>query len=182
MKIKILLLVVVLAFGLCACSAENGLFNNNDEEKSWSGESDIPIEDDSERKELPEIVLPIDSTIDMSASFSEGVTFFDETREKVGLICENMDTSSFAQANDTVTLSDADSLKLTIHCTWLSAARTVYIGLFDVVTEQAYTISATGGSLSGTLALDDLPQGEYRVILYSSDNENIHAVMLYQFV
>jgi hypothetical protein len=49
------------------------------------------------------------------------------------------------------------------------------------VSEEVYTLSAVGGALTGTLDLSSLPEGEYRPIMYSSDNQNINAVMLYQF-
>ena len=38
-----------------------------------------------------------------------------------------------------------------------------------------------GGAVAGTVDLDSIPDGDYHVIMYSSDNENVTAAMLYQF-
>lgn len=106
---------------------------------------------------------------------------FFESTPKEELVCVNIDESQYAKADDTIQLPDENSKVMAIHCTWASASRTIYIGFIDEASEKVYTLSAVGGALTGKLDLSSLPEGEYRPIMYSSDNPNINAVMLYQF-
>ena len=106
---------------------------------------------------------------------------FSESTPKGELVCVNIDESQYSKADDTILLPNEKTKAMAVHCTWASASRTIYIGFIDEVSEEVYTLSAVGGALTGTLDLSSLPEGEYRPIMYSSDNQNINAVMLYQF-
>ena len=96
--------------------------------------------------------------------------------------CVNIDESSIFKADDTILLPNEKQRGNGRSFAWASASRTIYIGFIDGgCPEEVYTLSAVGGALTGTLDLSSLPEGEYRPIMYSSDNQNINAVMLYQF-
>ena len=81
------------------------------------------------------------------------------------------DESQYSKADDTILLPNEKTKAMAVHCTWASASRTIYIGFIDEVSEEVYTLSAVGGALTGTLDLSSLPEGEYRPIMYSSDNQ-----------
>ena len=96
-------------------------------------------------------------------------------------MCVQIETSEYAQANETVNLPLQDAETMIVHCTWVSAARTIYIGFMNETSDEVYVLSAVGVALTGTLDLTSLPDGTYRPIMYSSDNKNINAILLYQF-
>lgn len=77
--------------------------------------------------------------------------------------------------------SDETYYIMAVHCTWMSPARTLYIGLYNKVTDHYFIAMFDGGAVSGLLDLTELPEGQYGVVMYSSDNENVTAVMNYQF-
>ena len=119
--------------------------------------------------------------VDLSEYFVDEPVEFSESTPKGELVCVNIDESQYSKADDTILLPNEKTKAMAVHCTWASASRTIYIGFIDEVSEEVYTLSAVGGALTGTLDLSSLPEGEYRPIMYSSDNQNINAVMLYQF-
>ena len=97
------------------------------------------------------------------------------------MILDCIDTTSFAQSEDTVSISKDGIQTMVLHCTWKSPARTLYIGFASTIKEDYYTLQVDGGAVAGTVDLDSIPDGDYHVIMYSSDNENVTAAMLYQF-
>ena len=130
---------------------------------------------------VPTPVLPIDNATDITSCFSEEKIGFSDETEKLGLILDCIDTTSFAQSEDTVSISKDGVQTMAVHCTWKSPARTLYIGFASTIKEDYYTLQVDGGAVAGTVDLDSIPDGDYHVIMYSSDNENVTAAMLYQF-
>ena len=53
--------------------------------------------------------------------------------------------------------------------------------MYNKVTDHYFIAMFDGGAVSGLLDLTELPEGQYGVVMYSSDNENVTAVMNYQF-
>lgn len=127
--------------------------------------------------------LPFEATTDILSSFTEeDDPTFDESKEKTGLSCNGLDNSSYAHSEDTISVSSEIPQKMIFHCTWGPASKTVYIGFIDTKSQAVYVFSSVGGSLRGTVSLDKLPDGEYQVIMYGSDNKDVEsATMLYQF-
>ena len=163
-----LLLAIVVVAMLAACSTKDSV-------------SEVPDKDDSDAIVPPASVLPFADVVDLSEYFVDEPVEFSESTPKGELVCVNIDESQYSKADDTILLPNEKTKAMAVHCTWDSASRTIYIGFIDEVSEEVYTLSAVGGALTGTLDLSSLPEGEYRPIMYSSDNQNINAVMLYQF-
>ena len=163
-----LLLAIVVVAMLAACSTKDSV-------------SEVPDKDDSDAIIPPASVLPFADVVDLSEYFVDEPVEFSESTPKGELVCVNIDESQYSKADDTILLPNEKTKAMAVHCTWASASRTIYIGFIDEVSEEVYTLSAVGGALTGTLDLSSLPEGEYRPIMYSSDNQNINAVMLYQF-
>lgn len=163
-----LLLAIVVVAMLAACSTKDSV-------------SEVPDKDDSDAIVPPASVLPFADVVDLSEYFVDEPVEFSESTPKGELVCVNIDESQYSKADDTILLPNEKTKAMAVHCTWASASRTIYIGFIDEVSEEVYTLSAVGGALTGTLDLSSLPEGEYRPIMYSSDNQNINAVMLYQF-
>lgn len=167
-SVSVLLIVTVLAFTLFGCNASDL-------------PPEAPVVDDTNAVDPPPPVLPFTETEDITEFFVEGDVEFLESISKESLVCVQIETSEYAQANETVNLPLPDADTMIVHCTWVSAARTIYIGFINESSDEVYVLSAVGGALTGTLDLTSLPDGEYRPIMYSSDNKSINAVMLYQF-
>ena len=163
-----LLLTVIMAFALASCTA-------------LEAPPEVPEMDDTNAVVPPDPVLPFTEVEDITGSFTEEDIEFSESIDKGELVCAQMKTSEYAKASETVHLPSDDVGAMILHCTWSSAARTIYIGFINETSGKVYVLSAVGGALTGTLDLGSLPNGEYRPIMYSSDNENINAVVLYQF-
>lgn len=163
-----LLFAVVMAFAFAGCTAPES-------------PPEVPVVDDTNAVVPPAPVLPFAEAEDLTGSFTEEDVEFSENIDKGALVCTKIKTSEYAQAGETVHLPSEDAGTMILHCTWTSAARTIYIGFINETTDDVYVLSAVGGALAGTLDLGSLPDGEYRPIMYSNDNENVDAVMLYQF-
>lgn len=163
-----MLLFIVVALALVGCT-------------NLHSQPEAPDVDDTYAVVPPDPVLPFTEVEDITTSFTEeDIVFSEETRQDE-LVCAEIETSEYAQADGTVNLPSEDADTMILHCTWASAARTIYIGFINEISGDVYVLSAVGGTLSGTLDLGSLPDGEYRPIMYSSDNNTVVAVMLYQF-
>lgn len=141
----------------------------------------VPNADDTNAVIPPDPILPFVEVEDITTSFNNEDIEFSKGIIKEELVCTQIKTSEYAKAIKTVRLPSEDAEAMILHCTWASASKTVYIGLICEPSGEVYVLSADGGALTGTLDLGLLPDGEYRPIMYSNDNENITAVMLYQF-
>lgn len=190
MKKIFVLLCAALLVVLCACSASDAPVADapvadapvTDTPVADAPFADTPVADTSEAISPPEPVLPFDATVDISASFTEQEQpSFDEAAVKESLCCEQMDTSTYAQADDTITISDGGVQQMILHGTWAPGSKTIYIGFLSETSGDVYTLSSAGGALSGTLDLRALPDGQYRPILFSSDNEKTIGTVNYQF-
>ncbi len=162
-----LLLAIVVVAMLAACSTKDSV-------------SEVPDKDDSDAIVPPASVLPFADVVDLSEYFVDEPVEFSESTPKENL-CASILMNLNIQKQTIPFCCPMKTKAMAVHCTWASASRTIYIGFIDEVSEEVYTLSAVGGALTGTLDLSSLPEGEYRPIMYSSDNQNINAVMLYQF-
>ncbi len=143
--------------------------------------SEIPNMDGTVAIEPLDTVLPFAEIQDVSGSFTEGDVEFLEGIKKGELICSQIKSSEYAQADEMVNIHGKNSGVMILHCTWASAARTMYIGFINEKGDEVYALHAAGGSLAGKLNLDSIPDGNYYPIMYSDNNENVNAAMLYQF-
>lgn len=169
------LLCAALLVVLCACSV-------SDTPVADTPVAEMLVADASEAISQPPPVLPFDATVDISAAFTQQQPpSFDESAAKESLCCGQLDTSSYAQADDIITVSDSGLQQMILHGTWAPGSKTIYIGFLSETSGDVYTLSSAGGALSGTLDLRALPDGQYRPILFSSDNEKTIGTVNYQF-
>ena len=125
--------------------------------------------------------LPALNVIDISSSFDEAAEFdFSESMDTESLVCNHLDSSDYAQFDEAIAVSQSNANEVLIHCTWSPAARTVYIGMLNEQTKNAYTLMAVGGSARGILSLDALPDGNYYPVMFSNDGEKVVAVLHFQ--
>lgn len=139
-------------------------------------DSTIIIEDTPE----PITYTPIDEYVDLSQNFSASSrdVFFDG-EEKYSITCANEQAEAYLQSDESITITQ-NTKNLIIGCTWNPQDRIVYIGLLNSETGIFYILPSTGGSVSGKIRLDDVPEGEYHVVICSNDNPSIVAVLWYQ--
>lgn len=175
----IVVLVVGILGGLVGCS------NTEQDPVTPSAEAPVavsPGEDITTSTTVTSPELPFKNTTDISSSFTEEeFSDFDDSKETIGLVCADLDNSSYAHSEGTISVSSETAQKIIFQCTWGPASKTVYIGFIDTKSEAVYVFSSVGGALAGTISLDELPDGEYQVVMYSSDNKNVVSVMNYQF-
>lgn len=143
--------------------------------------SKTPMKDDSSTVEIPQPVIPIDDATDIQSDFSEKEVIFDDDIEKMSLVLNHLDTASVAKSEKTVEIASDGLQTMKVHCTWDSPACNIYIGFLDPSNESSYVFGAYGGTLEGILTLSSVPDGNYHVIMYSDDNEDVLATVLYQF-
>lgn len=124
--------------------------------------------------------VPFANTADISPSFSEKSPPFDNSIEKWSLSSDNLENGQYTTSEETITLPGSYQ-KMILQATWVRSAKTIYIGFLNIETEDVFTLSFVGGSITGVLNLNCLPTGDYQIILYGSDNKNTLAVMAYQF-
>ena len=163
-----LLLSILVALALVGCTNSHS-------------QPEAPDVDETDAVVPSAPMLPFTEVEDITTSFIEEDIDFSTETSRDELVCAEIETSEYAQADGMVNLPSEDADIMILHCTWASAARTIYIGFINEVSGEVYVLSAVGGTLNGTLDLGSLPDGEYRPIMYSSDNNNVVAVMLYQF-
>ena len=129
-------------------------------------DSTIIIEDTPE----PITYMPIDEYVDLTKNFSASSRdVFSADTEKYSITCANEQGEAYNQSDASI-----------INCTWNPQDRTVYIGLQNTETGIFYILPSTGGSVSGKIKLDDMPEGEYHVVICSNDNPSIVTVLWYQ--
>lgn len=105
---------------------------------------------------------------------------FDDQLEKFELTCAKEHEGAVIRSAETIAIRNRNALK--IHCTWTPQDRYVYVGLENVETGACFLLPWVGGSVCGSISLVDIPDGEYRMILFSDDNPTVIAVLLYQLV
>lgn len=139
-------------------------------------DSTIIIEDTPE----PITYMPIDEYVDLSKNFSASSRdVFSDGAEKYSITCANEQAEAYHQSDESITITQ-NTKNLIIGCTWNPQDRTVYIGLRNTGTGIFYILPSTGGSVSGKIKLDDIPEGEYHIVMCSNDNPSIVAVLWYQ--
>ncbi len=176
---RLCLLVLSVCFVFTSCRRAGG-------GEPGETQGDIPSvqnpSDAAHYESLPQepVKLPFETTIDMTPSFSEEVPAFDKSSDQFSLTTNGLDNGEYSSSEDTFRLP-AEYKTMLLHCTWVRAGKSVYIGFLSEETGEVYTLSFAGGTAAGTVSLDPLPPGRYKVILYSSNNENVLAVLAYQF-
>ncbi|WP_140394260.1 hypothetical protein [Pseudoflavonifractor sp. An184] len=132
---------------------------------------------------IVERAFPFEENVtDVTLFFKEQEDIFDSDDPKESLVLDKTDAASISRTKDLVDIGGANKVRsMAVHCTWMSPARTLYIGLYNKVTDHYFIAMFDGGAVSGLLDLTELPEGQYGVVMYSSDNENVTAVMNYQF-
>ena len=139
-------------------------------------DSTILIEDTPE----PITYMPIDEYVDLTKNFSASSRdVFSADTEKYSITCANEQGEAYNQSDASITITP-NTKNLIINCTWNPQDRTVYIGLQNTETGIFYILPSTGGSVSGKIKLDDMPEGEYHVVICSNDNPSIVTVLWYQ--
>ncbi len=172
-KIVLFILLCSVLIVLSACAANDATATNQ------STEAPMVVDDAFAVTPKPTEV-PIHNSSDILNLFSESVSSpFDAQSEKHGLVCAGLDSSTYAIADEIISVSDTQCPNVTVHCTWASAAIEVFVGFKACDADTFYTVSSTGGVIAGTFDLSELPDGDYQMILYSNDNPSVVAVMQY---
>ncbi len=123
---------------------------------------------------------PIDEYVDLSDSFSnsDGDPF--AAGEMVySLTCANQSAETYMQSEERVSVR-GNLQSMTVFCTWGPQDRTVFLGLKHAETGVYYILPSVGGSIVGVIDLNNIPDGEYYVVLCSNDNPSTVAVLHYQ--
>lgn len=126
-------------------------------------------------------MIPSLTTVDISAYYTKGTPFFDESRPKYSLPCQYIADNTYAESEMSYSLPIEQFSTMNFQCTWTRLGNTVYIGFLNAATDVAYVIPCVSGTASGSVELNCLPDGDYKVILYSNRNFSTTAVLNYQF-
>lgn len=151
------------------------------------GETDVFAFDRIARTMTPDtpprqdVESPFQKTEDLLPAFSPEAPIFDSDRDTQTLSTRGLNDGAYTASEASFTLPE-DARAMLLQCTWWRSGKTVYIGLLNTASGQVYTISFVGGSVAGSLALEGLPAGEYKVILYTNGNEAALAVLAYQLL
>lgn len=123
-----------------------------------------------------------DKTTDITPYFKVQEEIFSDKSTKESLVLDRIDATSLSKAQHYIDVGEQHSTQtMALHFTWKSPARTLYIGLYNETTDHYFIAMFIGGAISGLLDLAELPDGQYTVVMCGSDNENMTAVMNYQF-
>lgn len=133
-----------------------------------------------ENSNEPIAYMPIDEYVNLSENFfaSARDIFLDGT-EKHSMTCAHEQAEVYIQSDESIAVT-SNTKNLIICCTWNPQDRNVYIGLRNTETGIFYILPSTGGAVSGKIKLDDMPDGEYRVVMCSNDNPSIVAALWFQ--
>lgn len=132
-----------------------------------------------EPEEVP--MIPSLTTVDISSYYTKGTPLFDESIPKYSLPCQYIADNTYAESEMSYSLPIEQFSTMNFQCTWTRLGNTVYIGFLNTTTDVAYVISCVSGTASGSIDLSCLPEGDYKVILYSNRNFSTTAVLNYQF-
>lgn len=138
-------------------------------------------------RELPEFgfdeaVFPFEAITDVSDSLlvTEGTEVFDESLDKYSLLCSDLLKSECSYSVDQFAIPDVGS-NMVFQCTWTRSGLEVYVGLLNLDSECLYIIPLRSGSATGKLDLSSFPAGQYQCVLSSNNNQELFAVLAYQF-
>lgn len=170
------IVVIILIISLCACS-----WSSNSSTKMNLSLSTTPEETTMEEvTSETEVVLPFEEFIDVSFYAEEG-TDFSQNVSKYDLVCKYQEEATYA-ASEVIYIQPIEQQKFVFSCTWARSGSTVYIGLKNSETQEVYAMPCNGGSANGTLYLNVIPEGNYQIVLYSNNNPETQAVLVYQLL
>lgn len=129
-----------------------------------------------------EAVFPFEAITDVSDSLlvTEGTEVFDESLDKYSLLCSDLLKSECSYSVDQFAIPDVGS-NMAFQCTWTRSGLEVYVGLLNLDSECLYIIPLRSGSATGKLDLSSFPAGQYQCVLSSNNNQELFAVLAYQF-
>ncbi len=130
-----------------------------------------------------EYTAPIDVTPDFAAvtelsSLIDSEPEFEESKGKETLTLQDNKLGEYVFS--AYQLHITPEMKLSYSCTWASSGCKVFFGLLNSDNE-VFVVSAEGGTLRGTLSMEDVPEDDYQLILYSNNNPEVQAILHYQF-
>ncbi len=165
MSRKLLCLILCLCVLFCSCQKEETIAPE---------ETIVPLG--------AEYIPPVDVSpsfaklTDLSADAQMNCEF-DETVVKQTLTLDGEELGTYVFTDHQIHLSPENSIRC--HAAWNGAGIKVSFGLLNSKNE-VYTISAESGSLQATLSLENIPEDDYQMILYSNNNPDCNAVLHFQ--
>ncbi len=130
-----------------------------------------------------EYIAPVDVTPDFAAvtqlsSFTDSEPEFEESKPKETLTLQDNELGEYVFS--AYQLHITPEMELSYSCTWSSMGCELFFGLLNSDNE-VFVVSSEGGTLRGTLSMEDVPEDDYQLILYSNNNPEVQAVLHYQF-
>ena len=166
---KKLLCVVLSLLILCACSIIN---------EKQPAESVSPVAEETNYQPPVDVKPEFAAVTDISSSVIANEPEFDESFAKETLMLQENELGEYVFSP--YQLHITPEMKLHYSATWAKSGCEVYFGLLNSDNE-VYAASAAGGTLRGILSMEHVPQDDYQLILYSSNNPEVQAVLHYQF-
>lgn len=122
-----------------------------------------------------------DSYTDMAEHFSAWIPVdgLESVQQKETISLWHAEEREVIRSDETYSVPE-DAKEMLLQCTWTRMGCHVYIGLEEVKTKDVYFLGSVGGSVMGTLDLSSLPDGEYNVIMFGSNNPEIAAILAYE--
>lgn len=154
---------------------------------SAAAQPDEPTEDAAliEEAEYVSVLDPysFDSYTDMAEHFTAGIPADGlesvPVQQKETLSLWHAEEREVIRSDETYSVPE-DAREMLLQCTWTRMGCHVYIGLEEAETKDIYFLGSVGGSVMGTLDLSSLPDGEYNVIMFGSNNPEIAATLVYE--
>ena len=149
----------------------------------FSEEKYSPESSESEEKKIeyhaPVNVTPEFAAVhDLSSAVAGGEVKFDESGVKESLILQDNKLGEYVFSP--YQLHITAEMELNYSCVWEQSGVPLFFGLLNSDNE-VFVVSADGGSLVGTLSMESVPEDDYQLILYSSNNPEVKAELQYQF-
>ena len=135
---------------------------------------------DSATKEFALPILPNWEFVNISDRFTPSNIEFDSSKEIISLICTGLVEGENATSNEIISIRADSKQKMILRCTWAPCSRKIYICFQNVDSNDMYLAVFSDGTASGLLNLSAVPDGEYKVTLFSNDNPSITAVLNFQ--
>lgn len=136
--------------------------------------------DNSATREFVLPALPNCEFINISDCFVPSNIEFDPSQEILSLICANLVENEHATASEIVSIRADKSQKMILRCTWAPCSRNIYVCFQCVDSNDMYLTVFSDGAAAGILDLSVVPDGEYKIIMFSNNNPAITAVLNYQ--
>ncbi|MFI3228500.1 MAG: hypothetical protein R3Y09_14020 [Clostridia bacterium] len=119
-----------------------------------------------------------ESSSNMSNSYVSKEIAFDENEPTYSAQYVDINKST-APFTDEKLIKTETVNKLIFQCTWTPTGESLYIGLIST-NNNIYFLELSTGSVNGVFSLNDIPNDEYEVILYSGCSHSLEGTMNYQ--